>query len=146
MSVTHLYKKRLGPWGLVARVTLDAGPVDEPPREAHGIGDSRVRLLLPPQGITPAEARWMEFGLGLVSGQLEALWEGTGPILVRVTDWDVPMLTDYQDEVAAAALIECLRDHYGITGIDAGLTFDRERNRYEFTWDEDGERPEAGTG
>jgi hypothetical protein len=134
MSVTHLYKKRIGPWGLVARVTLDAGPVDEPPREAQAIGDSRVRLL-PPPGITPAEARWMAFGLGLVSGQLEALWDGTGPILVRVTDWDVPMLTDYQDEVAAAALVECLREHYGITGVEIGLTFDRERNRYEFTWD-----------
>ncbi|MER6343904.1 hypothetical protein ACWC10_01145 [Streptomyces sp. NPDC001595] len=133
MSVTHLYKKRLGPWGLVARVTLEAGPVDEPPREARFIGDSRVRLL-PPPGITPAETRWMDFGLGLVAGQLEALWAGTGPILVRVTGYDVPMLTDYQDEVAAAALVECLREHYGLTGVEIGLTFDGEHNRYDFTW------------
>jgi hypothetical protein len=43
--------------------------------------------------------------------------------------------TDYQDEVAAAALIECLQRNYDIRGVDIGLSFDRERNRYEFTWD-----------
>lgn len=77
----------------------------------------------------------MAFGLGLVAGQLDALRGGAGAVLLRVDDWDVPMLTDYQEEVAAAAVIECLRENYGISGVDIGLTFDRERNRYQFTWD-----------
>ncbi|MGW5432823.1 hypothetical protein ACWET9_37375 [Streptomyces sp. NPDC004059] len=44
----------------------------------------------------------MAFGLGLVVGQLDALREGADALLVRVEDWDVPMHTDYQEEVAAA--------------------------------------------
>ncbi|MFF8400595.1 hypothetical protein ACF06P_02980 [Streptomyces sp. NPDC015684] len=134
MAFTHLYKKRIGFWGLVARVTLDVRPVNEPPSEARRLDDSHV-WWLPPQGIVPADERWMEFGLGLVAGQLGALRGGADTVLVRVADWDVPMLTDYQEEVAAAAVIECLQQNYGISGVDIGLTLDRERNRYQFTWD-----------
>jgi hypothetical protein len=86
----------------------------------------------------------MAFGLGLVAGQLDTLGGGADAVLVRVDDWDVPMLTDYQEEVAAAAVIECLRENYGISGVDIGLTFDRVRNRYRFTWD--GVRAEPGQG
>lgn len=45
------------------------------------------------------------------------------------------MLTDYQEEVTVAAVIECLRENCGIDGVGIGLTFDPERNRYQFTWD-----------
>jgi hypothetical protein len=86
----------------------------------------------------------MAFGLRLVAGQLDTLGGGADAVLVRVYDWDVPMLTDYQEEVAAAAVIECLRENYGISGVDIGLTFDRVRNRYRFTWD--GVRAEPGQG
>ncbi|MFF9023770.1 hypothetical protein [Streptomyces eurythermus] len=134
MLRTYVYKQRLGPWGLLARVTLDVRSVGRPPSEARGIGGSRV-WWLPPHGLPPADERWMTFGLELVAGQLELLSGGAGAVLVRVDDWDVPMVTDYQDEVAAAALIECLQRSYGIPGVDIGLSFDRERNRYEFTWD-----------
>ncbi|MFD7457865.1 MULTISPECIES: hypothetical protein [unclassified Streptomyces] len=138
MAFTHAYGLRIGPWGLVARVSLDVQPLGEPPGEARRVDDSPV-WWVPPPGLAPADEEWMRFGLGLVADQL-------GAVLVRVLAWDVPMLTDYQDEVAAAALIECLRDNCGIGGVDIGVTFDRERNRYEFTWGEGGERPEAGTG
>jgi hypothetical protein len=133
VAFTYVDKRRIGPWGLVARVTLDVRSVDRPPNEAHGIDGSRV-WWLPPHGLPPADERWMAFGLKLVAGQLESLSAGAGAVLVRVDDWDVPMVTDYQDEVAAAALIECLQRNYDIPGIDIGLSFDRERNRYEFTW------------
>ncbi|MGW7527644.1 hypothetical protein [Streptomyces sp. NPDC054783] len=77
----------------------------------------------------------MGFGLGLVAGQLEALGSGCRGVLVQVLAWDVPMATDHQQEVAAAAVVECLRQNHGISGVDIGLAFDRERNRYRFTWD-----------
>ncbi|MFI9251720.1 hypothetical protein [Streptomyces sp. NPDC053069] len=143
MAVTHTYKRRIGPWGLVARVTLDVQPLDEPPREARRIDDSAV-WWLPAQGLTPADDRWMAFGVGLVAEQLDALRGGADALLVRVDDWDVPMLTDYQEEVAAAAVIECLRQNYGVGGVDIGVTFDRERDRYRFTWD--GASVEPGQG
>jgi hypothetical protein len=134
VAVTHMYKRRIGSWGLVARVTLDVQPVDEPPREARRIDDSGV-WWLPPQGLPSADERWMTFGLGLVAGQLDLLRGGADALLVRVDDWDVPLLTDYQEEAAAAAVVECLQQNYGIAGVDIGLTFDREWNRYRFTWD-----------
>ncbi|MEU2717873.1 hypothetical protein [Streptomyces sp. NPDC007205] len=134
MAFTHTYKRRVGPWGLVARVTLDVRPMAEPPREARRIDDSGVWWQLP-QGLTSADETWMAFGLGLVAGQLDALRDGGDALMVRVDDWDVPMLTDYQEEVAAAAVIECLRENCGIAGIDIGLAFDRDRNRHRFTWD-----------
>ncbi|MER6730992.1 hypothetical protein [Streptomyces puniciscabiei] len=130
---THVYKKRIGPWGLVARVSLEVRPLDVPPRGASRIDGSRV-WWVPPQGIVPADKTWMGFGLGLVAGQLEALGSGSRAVLVRVLAWDVPMVTDHQAEVAAAAVIECLRQNHGIDGVDIGLTFDRERNRHRFTW------------
>jgi hypothetical protein len=69
------------------------------------------------------------------AGQLDLLTGGVDALLVRVDDWDVPLLTDYQEEAAAAAVVECLQQNYGIAGVDIGLTFDREWNRYRFTWD-----------
>ncbi|WBO66385.1 hypothetical protein [Streptomyces camelliae] len=108
--------------------------MDDPPHEARRIDGSGV-WWLPPQGIMPADEKWMAFGLGLVAGQLDTLSGGADALLVRVDDWDVPMLTDYQEEVAAAAVIECLQQNYGVGGVDIGVTFDRERNRYRFTWD-----------
>ncbi|MER6028471.1 hypothetical protein [Streptomyces sp. NPDC001851] len=132
-AFTHTYKRRLGPCGLVARVTLDVRPMAEPPREARRVGGSGV-WWQPPPGLTSGDERWMAFGLGLVAGQLDALSGGIGALLVRVDDWDVPMLTDYQEEVAAAAVIEGLREHCGIAGIGIGLAFDRDGNRYRFTW------------
>ncbi|GAA5057363.1 hypothetical protein [Streptomyces similanensis] len=134
MAFTYVYKRRVGPWGLVARVTLDVRPVDEMPREARGI-DGSCHRWIPSHGLAPADARWMAFGLGLVARQLDALLGGAGRVVVQVVDWDVPMLADYQEEVAAAAVIECLRQNYGIRGVAIGLSFDRERNRYGFTWD-----------
>jgi len=134
VAFTHTYRVRIGPWGLVARVRLDVRPVAEPPRAARRVGASRVWWLPPPR-ITSADERWLAFGLGLVAGQLDALAHGSGAVLVRVDDYGVPMPADHQDEVAAAAVIECLRENLGITGVEIGLTFDRERNRYEFTWD-----------
>ncbi|MGW2955154.1 hypothetical protein [Streptomyces eurythermus] len=133
MQRTYVYKQRIGPWGLVDRVTLDVRSMDRPPSGARGIDGSRV-WWLPPPGLPPADERWMASGLKLVAGQLEALSTGAGAVLVRVDDWDVPMLTDYQDEVAAAALIECLQRNYDIPGVDICFSFDRERNRYEYTW------------
>ncbi|MEV6290209.1 hypothetical protein AB0M41_07150 [Streptomyces sp. NPDC051896] len=143
MAFTYIYKRRIGSWGLVARVTLDVQSMDEATREGRRIDDSRV-WWLPPQQIAATDEKWMAFGLGLVVGQLDALREGADALLVRVEDWDVPMLTDYQEEVAAAAVIECLRENCGIDGVDIGLTFDRERNRYQFTWD--GASAEPGLG
>ncbi|MEU7299019.1 hypothetical protein [Streptomyces sp. NPDC007206] len=134
MAFTYIYKRRIGSWGLLARVTVDVQPVDEPPREGRRIDDSHI-WWLPPQGIPAAEEKWMAFGLGLVAGQLETLRDGADALWVRVDDWDVPMLTDYQEEVAAAAVIECLRENCGIDGVDISLTFDREGNRHQFTWD-----------
>ncbi|GHE24150.1 hypothetical protein [Streptomyces thermodiastaticus] len=86
----------------------------------------------------------MAFGLRLVAGQLEALREGADALVVRVEDWDVPVPTDYQEEVAAAAVVECLRENCGIDGVGIGLTFDRERNRYEFTWGGAAAKPGLG--
>jgi hypothetical protein len=143
VAFTYIYKRRIGSWGLVARVSLDVQSMDEPPRVGRRIDDSRV-WWLPPQGIAATDEKWMAFGLGLVVGQLEALRDGAAALLVRVADWDVPMLTDYQEEVAAAAVIECLQEYCGIDGVDIGLTFDRERNRYRFTWD--GASAEPGLG
>ncbi|MGW3209910.1 hypothetical protein [Streptomyces sp. NPDC001135] len=143
MAFTYIYKRRIGSWGLVARVTLDVQLMDEPPLAGRRIDDSRV-WWLPPRGIPSTDEKWMAFGLGLVAGQLDAWRDGADALLVRVDDWDVPMLTDYQDEVAAAAVIECLRENCGIDGVDIGLTFDRERNRYRFTWD--GASAEPGPG
>ncbi|MEU9578261.1 hypothetical protein [Streptomyces chilikensis] len=134
MPFTHVYKQRIGPWGLVARISLEVRSVDRPPRGAHKLEGTSV-WWLPPAGFPPADERWMAFGLGLVAGQLEVLGgEGDPAVLVDVSDWTVPMVTDYQEEVAAAAVIECLRENYGIRGVDIGLSFDRERNRYGFTW------------
>lgn len=104
------------------------------PREARGIDGSRHRWI-PSHGLAPADAKWMAFGLGLVARQLDALLGGAGCVVVQVVDWNVPMLADYQEEVAAAAVIECLRQNYGIRGVAIGLSFDQERNRYGFTWD-----------
>ncbi|MEV8548506.1 hypothetical protein AB0L04_01460 [Streptomyces glaucescens] len=125
---------RLGPWGLVARIGLDVGQAEAPPPDARVTGDPPV-WWVPPPGIVPADEEWMRFGLGLVAGRLDTLRSGAGVVVVRVLDWEVPMLTDHQEEVAAAAVIECLRRHHGIDGVGIGVTFDRERNRYEFTWD-----------
>ncbi|QIJ62398.1 hypothetical protein G7Z13_10350 [Streptomyces sp. JB150] len=124
---------RIGPWGLVARVSLDVGRVETPPPEAHAIGDSPV-WWVPPPGVVPADEEWMRFGLGLVADRLDALRPGPGVVVLRVLAWEVPMLPDYQEEVAAAAVVECLRQHYGVEGVDIGVTFDRERNRYVFAW------------
>ncbi|GAA2730839.1 hypothetical protein GCM10010360_13180 [Streptomyces nogalater] len=61
-----------------------------------------------------------------------------------MTGWDVPMPADYQEEAAAAAVIECLRRNHGIRGVDVGLSFDRERNRYGFAWDGAPAGPDRG--
>ncbi|MYX40699.1 hypothetical protein GTW59_06320 [Streptomyces sp. SID89] len=134
MASTHLYKRRIGPWGLGARVTVDVRAVDESPCEACSVEGALVRWV-PPRGLALADARWMAFGFGLVAGQLGAVGGGERAVLVRVDGWDVPVPTDYQEEVAAAAVIECLQQGFGIRGVDIGLSFDRERNRYGFIWD-----------
>ncbi|MFC5655034.1 hypothetical protein [Streptomyces nogalater] len=54
------------------------------------------------------------------------------------------MPADYQEEAAAAAVIECLRRNHGIRGVDVGLSFDRERNRYGFAWDGAPAGPDRG--
>ncbi|MGF1241429.1 hypothetical protein ACQSME_29910 [Streptomyces sp. 2-6] len=89
---------------------------------------------MPPRGLALAGARWMAFGFGLVAGQLGAVGGGERAVLVRVDGWEAPVPTDYQEEVAAA-VIECLQQGFGIRGVDIGLSFDRERNRYGFIWD-----------
>ncbi|MEV5727616.1 hypothetical protein AB0N50_17675 [Streptomyces pharetrae] len=145
MAFTHTYRVRIGPWGLVARVCLDVRQVEAPPPEARVIGGSPV-WWVPPPGIVPADEEWMRFGLGLVAGRLDALRSGAGAMVVRVLAWEVPVLTDHQEEVAAAAVVECLRRHYGIDGVDIGVTFDREGNRYRFTWDTSSWSARLGSG
>lgn len=46
--------------------------------------------------------------------------------------------------VAAAAVVECLRESCGIDGVGIGLTFDRERNRYQFPWGGASAEPDQG--
>jgi hypothetical protein len=137
VAPTHTYKRRVGPWGLIARIRLDVRPVDVVPGGARRIDDARV-WWVPPPGLVPEDEEWMRFGLGLVAGRLDALRYGADAVLVRVPLWELPMLADHQAEVAAAAVIECLEHAYGICGVGVGVTFDRERNRYRFAWGEQG--------
>ncbi|MFI7384896.1 hypothetical protein [Streptomyces sp. NPDC049813] len=134
MTYTHLYKKRIGPWGLVARISLDVAAMDEAPSGARRVEGGAAVWWVPPRGMVAEDERWMAFGLGLVAGQLDAVRGGSPALVVTVVEWDVPMLTDYQEEVAAAAVIACLQEGFGIEGVATGLAFDRERNRYTFTW------------
>ncbi|WP_369204183.1 hypothetical protein [Streptomyces sp. PU-14G] len=129
---THTYRKRLGPWGLNAVVTVRVDVSPHVPVDGERIDGLRVGFAVPE--CLPARDRYyLWLGVRLVVDQLDALAEG-GFLVVRVLDFEVPALTEYQGEAAAAALLEWFDQNLSVRRAGHSVRFDKEANAYVFFW------------
>ncbi|MGP3987456.1 hypothetical protein [Streptomyces sp. 3N207] len=132
MGNTYTYKKRIGPWGLVATINANFTVSDQLPADAKLIEGFNVAVVLP-DATTAEDSAYLSFGVRMVADQLHTLSEGIFSV-VRVQQFDAPVLTDYQPEAAAAAMLEWLIRNLGLRRPEYEVEFDREKNRYVFHW------------
>ncbi|WP_299529950.1 hypothetical protein [uncultured Streptomyces sp.] len=119
-----------GPAGGLA-VNLDA-EVSENGGPPHALRIHRkIWLGLPASGLYWEDAAWLAFGVRLHAQALsDLLPEG---LVVRVVALDFP-LSDYRCEASALAMDGWLCRRFALPPSGAGVTYDRERDRFAFTW------------
>jgi hypothetical protein len=131
---TYEYKKRIGAWGLIVHVTAEITAVANIPSDAQRIADKDVWIQF--AGSAPeADREWAIYGLSLTARQLENEGTESANTLVIVHRIEAPLLTDYQPEACALAMIGWLREYANVPGIEVPVTFDSDHNRYIFDWD-----------
>ncbi|WP_171904206.1 hypothetical protein [Streptomyces abyssalis] len=127
------YKKRVGAWGMIVRLTAELSIVDDSPAEGERVQDKDVWIRF--TATFPAtEREWITYDLSLVATQLTIAELDARSTLVTVHDLEIPLLTDYQEEASALAMIGWLRENAGIRGIDIPVDFDKDNNRYVCDW------------
>lgn len=128
------YKKRIGAWGLIVRVTAEVSGVADVPSDAQRIADEDVWIRFANSASEP-EKEWTAHGLSLAAKQLAAASIGSASTLVVVHGIEAPLPTDYQPEACALAMVGWLRKYANVPGVEVPVSFDNEHNRYVFDWD-----------
>lgn len=133
-SRTVTYRKFMGPWGLLVRLTAtyatESGALRCP--EAVRVTD-RICLRVLDKYATQEDTEYLVRGLRIMADLMSAAHpEGVMSIHVQELDY---LPTDYQPEAAAAAIIEWVREEFGVEAPHIPVEFDRSTG-YSFTWPE----------
>lgn len=126
------YKERLGPWGMIVRIEAHLTLPPIAPARADRVGQKT--WLRTPDHLSPKDAEWLEFAAKLAAEELEHAHKTAGAIFISVTSFEIPMVTDYQEEAASVVLIRWLRSIDEIKDTNVTVTFDRNKNLYRFSF------------
>lgn len=128
----YRYKLLLGAWGLLVRIDTDVANVPHGEETGNPVSDG-VWLRNPPSpGLEAEDLEWLRRGAQMLAPKLRTTDPATSTV-ITVNSMEIPLVTDYQPEAAAAALLEWAREHLGVH-IAYTARFEREQNRYVFTW------------
>ncbi len=123
-------------WGIAIDVRGEALPLPAAPMPpgAGKIGEGlwlQVDIGWP---LTEEELGYLRLGLQLVAAKIAQRRSEAAPLLVRLKQLDFNPC-DYQPEGLAAAVAEWAAQEFGFPKLEIPVAFDRDRNRYVFSFD-----------
>ncbi len=136
MASAYIYRFSEGAtWGIYIELTAEAVPLAEHGEDATHVTDG-LWLAVRPAWLRSAEKlHCLAVGLRLVERQMQPVLQRQGPLVVRVVDVVIAP-ADYQDEGLACAIAGWLAEHYRLDYSPPPVRFDREQNRYQFSFPE----------
>jgi hypothetical protein len=133
MARTYLYRLLKSSWGIWIKITAESMPLagysGRTTQAAKGLW-----LSVEPSWLLSADRLvFLIIGLRLVENEMQPIVQERGPLVVHVTDLQIAPC-DYQDEGLACAIAGWMAEEYHLNYVHPPVYFDRERNRYQFTF------------
>ncbi|MFJ3661082.1 hypothetical protein ACIPPM_11520 [Streptomyces sp. NPDC090119] len=129
VASTFKYRFRSPLGGLAADLTADFLSPDQSHHTTMQVGQ-KIHLALP-DGTHWRDAAWLSFGLSVHAPDL--MQKHPEGLVVNITSLTYPV-AHFRSEVAALAMDGWLKNELGVPDRGLQVTFDKEADRYDFTW------------